>query len=213
MQQYRAPKEARSYWYTKNIIQTLIAGVIILIANNFLSMIFENFGNQFTIAGWILFGLFVLNTIIQPIIVYRTWGYHWTEKQITYYHGVYVKHETIIPIVRVQHASVVQGPIQGQYGLCDVNISTSNGSHEIQAVNYEVGLQFVRELTAYIEHEVEEEKRFDEESIQVENTVTERAFESDRPTAEQSVNLETTQPTEPSTLELKEKERSDDDVL
>lgn len=73
----------------------------------------------------------VIGLFVYPAIEYRQWGYYITEDKVDIRHGIYFITNTIIPIIRIQHITVQQGPISRRLGLYDVEISLASQSFTI----------------------------------------------------------------------------------
>lgn len=71
---------------------------------------------------------------LKPGLEYRQWLYKITDRFVDYTHGIFFTKRTIIPISRIQHLDIRQGPIQKRLGLANVVIFTAGQSHEIEAV-------------------------------------------------------------------------------
>lgn len=76
-----------------------------------------------------------LELAVLPGLLYRSWRYEITERNVELYHGIWVRRKTLIPMVRIQHVDSKQGPIQKVYGLSTVTFSTAAGSHRIPALS------------------------------------------------------------------------------
>ena len=75
--------------------------------------------------------------LIYPEIEYRQWRYLITEDKVEIRHGIFFVETTIIPIVRIQHITISQGPIRRRFGLFGVKISLASGEHEIVGLTEE----------------------------------------------------------------------------
>lgn len=53
------------------------------------------------------------------------WGYHLDEENLHVAHGLLVRRRTLVPLARVQHIDVAQGPIQRRYGLGTLVVHTA----------------------------------------------------------------------------------------
>ena len=51
--------------------------------------------------------------------------------------GLFIVEKTLVPMVRVQHVDISQGPIMKKYGLSSIGISTAATVHEIPALENE----------------------------------------------------------------------------
>lgn len=92
--------------------------------------------------GYVLLALAAVITILKvgviPKISWKRWRYEVKEQEISLMHGIWFKHHTLIPMVRVQHVDTKQGPIMRHYGLTSVTIATAAGVSEIPALADEV---------------------------------------------------------------------------
>jgi uncharacterized protein len=79
-------------------------------------------------------GLVLLNLLgflILPGIEYRQWKYLITDEKVEIVHGIFFVTTSIVPIVRIQHITVGQGPIYRKLGLFKVTIALASGTFEI----------------------------------------------------------------------------------
>lgn len=90
----------------------------------------------------IFIGIAVLLTIygaagiyIYPEIEYRQWGYQITDDKVEFRHGIFFVTTTVIPIVRIQHITISNGPIYRKLGLSKVKIFLASGSFEIEGLS------------------------------------------------------------------------------
>ncbi|MFX3622967.1 MAG: PH domain-containing protein [Ectobacillus sp.] len=81
--------------------------------------------------------LTVFTVFVLPKVRWQRWRYVIHEQEIDLQHGVFFTKKTLIPIIRVQHVDVRQGPFLRYYGLAAVEITTAATTHEIPAVAYE----------------------------------------------------------------------------
>lgn len=98
------------------------------------------------LAGWrgmILFLLALLTAyklaglFLYPQIEYRQWGYYITEDKVDIRHGLFFISNTIIPIIRIQHITVSQGPVNRRLRLYNVEMSLASGSFAIECLSKE----------------------------------------------------------------------------
>ncbi|MGI6256935.1 MAG: PH domain-containing protein [Anaerovoracaceae bacterium] len=73
----------------------------------------------------------LLALIIYPAIEYRQWFYSISEDRVEIRHGIFFIKNSIIPIIRIQHVTVEQGPIYRRFGLHNVVISLASGNFQI----------------------------------------------------------------------------------
>ena len=100
----------------------------------------------------LVLGLFLLYKVVgfflYPVIEYRQWGYFITEDKVDIRHGIYFITNTIIPIIRIQHITVQQGPISRRLGLYDVEISLASQSFTIPCLTKESADEIAENLKA-----------------------------------------------------------------
>ncbi|MGI6487850.1 MAG: PH domain-containing protein [Syntrophomonadaceae bacterium] len=98
----------------------------------------------------------VVNILLIPSVRWRSWSYDISSQQIQLFQGIWIKRHIIIPMVRVQHVDMQQGPLLRRYGLSTVIIATAAGEHEIPALADEVAMQ-VRDHIASLARVVDED--------------------------------------------------------
>ncbi len=60
---------------------------------------------------------------------YRAWGYRIDAEELHIGHGVWTRVQTVVPLARVQHIDVSQGPIERQFGVCRLVLHTAGTMH------------------------------------------------------------------------------------
>jgi len=96
-------------------------------------------------------GLVLLNLLgflILPGIEYRQWKYLITDEKVEIVHGIFFVTTSIVPIVRIQHITVGQGPIYRQLGLHKVTIALASGTFEIVGLREERAMEISETLRA-----------------------------------------------------------------
>ena len=109
-------------------INGMIGSGIIMI----LSFVVFSFTNFWALIPGALQSVYLI--FIHPELEYKQWLYKITEQYVDYTHGIFFTKRTIIPISRIQHLDIRQGPIQKQFSLSNIIIFTAGQSHEIVAV-------------------------------------------------------------------------------
>ena len=119
---------------------------------------------------WILslaFGALLLykliGIIVYPMIEYRQWGYYITEDKVDIRHGIFFVTNTIIPIIRIQHITVSQGPINRKLGLYEVEMSLASQSFKIQCLAKDVADEIAENLKSKLYNRLEE--RADQDTL------------------------------------------------
>lgn len=100
----------------------------------------------------------LVGLIVYPKIEYRQWGYHIAEDKVVIRHGIFFVTNTVIPIIRIQHITVKQGPIGRRLGLYDVEISLASGSFEIVCLEKSVADEISENLKSRLYVRLEAEK-------------------------------------------------------
>ncbi len=96
--------------------------------------------------------LSVVDFILYPFIEYAQWKYIITKDKVEFSEGIYYIKTTTIPIVRVQHIKINQGPINKMLNLADVHIYTAGGEHKIPNLSIEKA----NEISEYLKEKIKE---------------------------------------------------------
>jgi len=83
----------------------------------------------------IIFIYMVITPFLYPFIEYKQWGYIITDDRVEIKHGIFFIHTTIIPVIRIQHITISQGPIVRKLGLSSVGIHTASGAFDIEGLS------------------------------------------------------------------------------
>lgn len=110
------------------------------------------------IPGWIgpvvwavLGSLLYLSTLWHPPRRYDAWSYRLTEQVLELRYGVFWRTSVMIPLTRLQHVDLKQGPLDRRWGVASLEVhtaGTSHSSHEIPCLNHEIGLELRERLVA-----------------------------------------------------------------
>lgn len=75
-------------------------------------------------------GLLVLYlTLVSPGRHYRAWGYAMDSDELQLRHGVLTEVHTVVPLDRVQHIDLSQGPLERACGVCRLLVHTAGTMH------------------------------------------------------------------------------------
>lgn len=85
-----------------------------------------------SIALALLIAIFAIYVI--PTLRYKRWRYEIRGEDLLIQKGLFIKTQTLIPLIRVQHVDTMQGPILRKFHLASVEISTAATQHEIPAL-------------------------------------------------------------------------------
>lgn len=102
---------------------------------------------------WISWLMIVISIIIIPYDVliapkwkYETCGYKISETNIQIKVGKIFEKEVLIPMKKVQHVELSQGPLLKKYQLMKITISTAAGSHEVTGIAEDVAEEIRKEI-------------------------------------------------------------------
>jgi uncharacterized protein len=63
--------------------------------------------------------------LVGPVRGYRAWGYRMDADELQIAQGIWMRTETVVPLARVQHIDVSQGPIERVFGVCRLVLHTA----------------------------------------------------------------------------------------
>jgi len=98
----------------------------------------------FIFAGILLLQL--VNLLIYPAVEYRQWAYLITPDRIEIKKGIIFHSTRLIPISRIQHVTIAEGPLARHYHLAKVTIHTAGGTQAIEGLARETALEIADKL-------------------------------------------------------------------
>jgi membrane protein YdbS with pleckstrin-like domain len=107
----------------------------------------------FVIFGGLLI-LQSLNLLLYPPIEYRQWAYAILPDRIETRHGIVFHTTRIVPISRIQHVTIHEGPLDRRFGLAAVTIHTAGGTVQITGLARETAAQISNGLKTTINQKV-----------------------------------------------------------
>lgn len=126
-------------WRIVRLISIFIIGAIMTTVMIIISR--QSFFEPYMFYAHILVGIISLYMLISlylfPIIEYRQWGYIISDDRVEIRHGIFFIKNTVVPIVRIQHIEISQGPINRKLGISVVNIHTASGRFGIEGISNE----------------------------------------------------------------------------
>ncbi|CAM4085745.1 membrane protein [Bacillus manliponensis] len=132
-------------WQISSLVTSGI-GLIVTIAY-FILMI------KFDWTGWIFGGLVIcllayapLAYLVFPSMRQRYYSYRLQEDELEIQKGMYTVERVLIPMVRVQHVTVEQGPLMRKYGLAELKIATAATGHSIPGLTIREAEQLKRQI-------------------------------------------------------------------
>ncbi|MDR5586442.1 MULTISPECIES: PH domain-containing protein [Clostridium] len=154
-------KNAIKSWVISRCIGTILFLFISLIVFYIMESKFEIQwivkNSKYILLGISIIGLLcIIDTIINPIIEYKTWIYELTSDKIDFTQGIFTKKRTIVPIIKIEHIKINRGPINSRLGLANIEIFTAGGSHEIPNIEVKVAEEIGEYLNNKIKEKVEE---------------------------------------------------------
>lgn len=139
MQEYqKLNKNAIKSWIIGRLIGALIVSSMLITGKILLSKILDSYYKInvfYTIGIIILISILLINSFIYPIIEYKQWRYIITHDKIEFTEGIYFVRKVIIPIIRIQHIQLNQGPINKFLNLYNISIFTAGGQHKIPNID------------------------------------------------------------------------------
>ncbi|RDU23615.1 PH domain-containing protein [Anaerosacchariphilus polymeriproducens] len=109
------------------------------------------------IVGIIWIGYSIIGLFLYPWIEYCQWGYQITEDKVVIHKGIFFLTEIMIPIVRIQHISMSQGPIFRALGLHRIEISVATSNFHIVGIKKETAEKIVESLKEKLYNRLEGE--------------------------------------------------------
>jgi membrane protein YdbS with pleckstrin-like domain len=79
----------------------------------------------------VLGALAVADLVILPPLRWRSWRYEIGLLEVDLAFGIWTRTRAKVPMARIQHVDTRQGPIERQFGLSTVILSTAAGAHAI----------------------------------------------------------------------------------
>ncbi|VYT64637.1 PH domain-containing protein [Clostridium tertium] len=168
-------EKAIKSWVISRIFGTVILTIILIVIRIFLFKIIDNYAEINLIITTIMIIIILislLTSFINPIFEYKQWKYKITEDKIEFTEGIYFVRRVIIPIVRIQHIQLNQGPINKFLKLYDITIFTAGGQHKIPNIQAERA----EEISEYLKNTVK--LKIDNEEDSTENIVLENELEN-----------------------------------
>lgn len=157
MEYEKLHQNSKKSWFLARLIVTIVMGVVFLGGRFILGEITVDTGAvEYAFVGDIvmlgIFVLLLLNTFIYPAFEYKQWKYAITSDKVEFSEGIFFTKRTTIPIVRVQHIQINQGPINRWLKLADITISTAGGQHKIPNIH----ISKAEEIGDYLKNKIKE---------------------------------------------------------
>lgn len=136
MDMHQLDPKAKSMWRVTRLIGLFF---IILCDVGIFFIILKNIEALSTVTLFLILllpvAIQVLNIVFYPAVEYRQWTYLITGDRIEIKKGIFFHSTRVIPISRIQHVTIVEGPIARLFGLATVTISTAGGAFRIEGLS------------------------------------------------------------------------------
>ena len=153
MDYIKLDKKAITSWRAGRILRLPLW--LILCAAIFVAGIFIPAGIIAKAAAIVLFVYKLAGIIIYPQIEYRQWGYQIHDDRVDIRHGIFFVDHTIVPVIRIQHITVSQGPINRKLGLYEVEMALASNNFEIPCLSKEVADEIAENLKSKLYNRLE----------------------------------------------------------
>ncbi|EOQ15215.1 hypothetical protein KOY_00061 [Bacillus cereus VDM021] len=132
-------------WKARVLIELGIS-VLVILAYLFFMIKF----NWWAWLFYVLIGLTVVYTpfdyVLFPKLRQRYYSYRLNEEELEIQHGMFTVKRVLVPMIRVQHVTIEQGPIMRKYDLAELQISTAATSHSIPGLKMREAEQLKRQI-------------------------------------------------------------------
>ncbi|MFB6467372.1 PH domain-containing protein [Cytobacillus sp. Hz8] len=154
--QKRISEQALTVWRISSAIFSIIP--LLVVIGVAVSTYFFEWPMWILITAIILFLLYIFIFVyLFPEIRWKRFRYDVREKEIELQSGILIVKKTLIPMVRVQHVDMKQGPLLRKYQLASVTVSTAATIHEIPALDEEEAEElrvFISRLARVVDEDV-----------------------------------------------------------
>jgi uncharacterized protein len=124
------PLERGQLWVMR--IHALIAALLLIAAASTAeAILFQQFGVPRGLVMLPLLPLLLYMVFISPGRRYRAWGYKMANAELQVRRGVWTEVHTIVPLDRVQHIDISQGPLERMFEVCRLVLHTAGTMHSL----------------------------------------------------------------------------------
>lgn len=108
----------------------LVAGTLLLLAGGIAEAVLrERFGLPRGALTLPLLVPILYIVLLSPGRRFRAWGYGIDGEELQVRRGVWTRVHTVVPLDRIQHLDVSQGPIERTFGVCRLIVHTAGTLH------------------------------------------------------------------------------------
>ena len=137
-------KKAITSWRIGRLIS--LAVMLLIFAGIAVGLSFWREAEPYRWIAYFILGMLTVYKLVglflYPQIEYRQWGYYITEDKVDIRHGLFFITNTIIPIIRIQHITVSQGPVNRKLGLYDVELSLASEALRLNVFPRKLQMKF-----------------------------------------------------------------------
>lgn len=151
-------------WRVSRVI-TLAVLIVIFVTT---MILLDGYSGRFTrpLTGLLVSGavlvLQLINVVVYPLIEYRQWAYLITPDRIEIKKGIFFHSTRIIPISRIQHVTVAEGPLARHYKLARIIIHTAGGSQAIEGLDRATALTICDRLKDVVNRKIAQQPKMPE---------------------------------------------------
>ncbi len=128
-----APLEPGQLWVMR--VRALAAALVLLAAA---AIAGQALRDEFGLPRWSLvlpLAPFLLYwVLVRPGRAFRAWGYAIDPAELQVRQGIFTQTHTIVPLDRVQHIDISQGPLERAFAVCRLVLHTAGTMHSLVVV-------------------------------------------------------------------------------
>lgn len=123
------PLEKGQLWVM--LVTSLVTAVMVLTAATVLGSVLSDRLPQVPVRPLLLLLLVLLlyPALVSPFRAFRGWGYRMDAEELHLAYGVWTETQTLVPLKRVQHLDIAQGPLERAFGVCRLVLHTAGTMH------------------------------------------------------------------------------------
>lgn len=131
----RLDENAKKSWCVSRLIAFVIFAIAIVTGWFFLKDEIGKYIWIYYLTGGLILLFRLISALVYPTIEYKQWAYSIDEDKVQIVHGIYFITTSIVPILRIQHIEVQQGPLNRMFSLANIIIKTAGGSISIPGLH------------------------------------------------------------------------------
>ena len=126
----KLPLSAKSVWRIYSFMQIAVLTILYIVL---LYILNDSFVPLYVkvVVGLILATYFIVIALVIPNVRWAILSYEVRDHEIEIQTGLFIVKRTVIPIIRVQHVDVMQGPLIKKKNLANIDITTAATTHTI----------------------------------------------------------------------------------